>query len=314
LFALPLAPLGGVALHLFQNFLALGPAAITDLADAFLTRTQGLASENSFGIMNYVKVLVLRIFRWYGLLPVALVSWLCLYPFMDKATKNSKDTQYIKALLLFFVSGAAWFTVFMQHSFVHYHALRQWLPFYGIGASFLVSGLFSRLRHAKTTPGKLWIMVLLLVLLLDHGARFIYGFLNEPRTLHGLNTFTYIKDTTPTGSNIFTNYAYDTHCSYYSDRNCYPVMDILAWKKASPRKGDLFLYATEDRGAFLRKHVPFLSYLSKWAIHKAYVQGDYSAGGKGKAFLEDPLFQHLTSTFPFEVSDSFYIFYLGDHV
>jgi hypothetical protein len=314
LFASPLAPLAGLGLHLFQNFLAIGPAAITDFADAFRARTQGFASENSFGILKYLKVLVLRIFRWYGLLPIALVSWLCFYPFMDKTIKTSADTQCFKILLLLFVSGAAWFTVFMQHSFVHYHELRQWLPFYGIGASFLLSGLFSRLRHTETKPEKSWIMVLLLVLIIDHGARFAYGFLNEPRILHGLSTFNYIKETTSTRSNIFTNYAYDTHCSYYSDRNCYPVMDILAWKKTLPRKGDVFLFATEGRGAFLTEHVPFLSYLSKWALHKAYVQGDYSADEKRKAFLGDPLFQHLVSTFPFKVFDGFYIFYLGEHV
>jgi hypothetical protein len=314
LFALPLAPLAGVGLHLFQNFLALGPAAVTDLADAFRTRTQGLAPEDPFSILKYLEVLVLRIFRWYGLLPVVLVSWLCLYPFMDKTMKTPADTRHIKILLLLFVSGAAWFTVFMQHSFVHYHELRQWLPFYSIGAGFLLSGLFLRLRHGKTTPGKLWIVVLLLVLLIDQGARFTYGFFNEPLTLHGLRTFNYINKTTSKRNSIFTNYAYDTHCAYYSDRNCYPIRDILAWKKVSPRKGDVFLFATEDRGAFLTKHVPFLRYLSKWAIHRAYVQGGYSADEKRKAFLKDPLFQHLVSTFPFKVIDGFYIFYLGEHV
>jgi hypothetical protein len=314
LFALPFAPLAGVGLHLFQNFLAIGPAAIGDLAEAFRTRTQGLSSEASFRIPKYLEVLVLRIFRWYGLLPVALVSCLCLYPFMGKTMKTPEDTRTIKVLLLLFVSGAAWFIVFMEHSFVHYHDLRQWLPFYGIGAAFLLTCLFSLLRRGKTSRRKSWVLVLLLVLLIDHGARFTYGFLNEPRTLYGLSAFNYIKDTTPPWTRVFTNYAYDTHCAYYSHRNCYPVMDSLAWGKASPMKGDLFLFATEGRGAFLTRHVPLLGYLSGSAIHRAYVQGDYSADEKRNAFLEDPLFRRLMSTFPFKVIDGFYIFYLDDHV
>jgi len=313
LFALPIAPLAGFSLHLFQNFLAIGPSAITDLASAFLARTQGMPTESSFNIPRYLEILGLRIFRWYGLLPIALVTWMVIYSFIEKTEKTSPGKQHIRVALLLLVCGTAWFIIFMQHSFVHYHELRQWLFFYALGASLFLKDIFSLLRRTESPLRKSLIVIALLILLVDHGARFAYGFFNEPRTLHGLGAFNEIKETTSPRSRIFTNYAYETHCAYYSDRNCHPVMDISGLEDASPHGEDLFLFATEDRGAFLLKHVPLLGHLSKWAVHRSYVQADYSRNDERSAFLKDPLFQYLANTYPFKVFDGFYIFYLGDH-
>jgi hypothetical protein len=313
LFALPTAPLAGFALHLFQNFLVLGPAAVTDLASAFMARTQGMQAESSFGMLRYAELLGLRILRWYGLLPVALISWLVVHFLTEKTETTSTLRGHLRVLLLFFVCGAAWFIIFMEHSFVHFHELRQWLFFYALGASLFLKDILSRLSRLESPLKKSLIAVALIILFADHGARFGYGFFNEPRTLHGLVAFREIKETTSPRSRVFTNYAYETHCAYYSDRNCHPVRDISSLKEAEPRGEDLFLFAAEDRGAFLLKHVPLLGYLSKWTLHRSYVQADYSRNNQDDRFLKDPLFQHLAKTYPFKVSNGFYIFYLVDH-
>ena len=134
------APALAFLLHFVQNASALGvPDAIEDFRGAFLQRTLEVeTSDNYLDLGKYPARLVRRFRHWYVHPAIFLAAWVAAGFALGKVAGEKSRRNFFRMSLVFAASGAVWWIVFAEHTWIHHVTIRQMLPLFALvaGAAF----------------------------------------------------------------------------------------------------------------------------------------------------------------------------------
>jgi len=133
------APVLAFSLHFVQNAAALGAReAIEDLRGAFLQRTLEVeTSDNYLDVAKYPARLVQRFRHWYVHPAIFLVAWVAAGVALGRIDGEERRRGFLRMSLIFAASGAVWWILFAEHTWIHHVTIRQMLPLFALVAGTL---------------------------------------------------------------------------------------------------------------------------------------------------------------------------------